>query len=117
MDKVRTSSAVAAIFALGVGPLAGQPYRAPRAPDGKPDFNGIWQALNEANYDLEGHMARPAMAVRPGPHGPVPVAAVLPLGAVGAVPPGVGVVENGEIPYKPAALETKKQNQEDWLNR
>jgi hypothetical protein len=27
-------------------------YRAPRTPDGKPDLNGIWQALNEANYDI-----------------------------------------------------------------
>ena len=62
-------------------------------------------------------MARPAMALRPGPHGPVPAAAVLALGALGAVPPGVGVVEGGEIPYKPEALATKKQNQEDWLNR
>jgi hypothetical protein len=110
-------SALAAMMAVGIVPLAGQPYSPARGADGKPDLNGIWQALNEANYDLEGHMARPAMAVQPGPHGPVPAAAVLPLGAVGAVPPGVGVVENGEIPYKPAALATKKRNQEDWLNR
>ena len=105
------------MLTIGVVPLAGQAYRAPRAPDGKPNLNGIWQALNEANYDLEGHTARPAMAVRPGPHGPVPAAAVLALGAVGAVPPGVGVVEGGEIPYKPEALATRKKNQEDWLNR
>jgi hypothetical protein len=105
------------MLAIGAVPLTGQAYRAPRASDGKPDLNGIWQALNEANYDLEGHMARPAMALRPGPHGHVPAAAVLALGAVGAVPPGVGVVEGGAIPYKPEALATKKQNQEDWLNR
>ena len=121
MDKVvrrlKTRSALAAILAIGVAPLAGQAYRAPRAPDGKPDLNGIWQALNEANYDLEGHMARPAMALRPGPYGPVPAAAVLALGAVGGVPPGVGVVEGGQIPYKPEALATRKKNQEDWLNR
>jgi hypothetical protein len=110
-------SALAAMMAVGIVPLAGQPYSPAHGADGKPDLNGIWQALNEANYDLEGHMARPAMAVQPGPHGPVPAAAVLPLGAVGAVPPGVGVVENGDIPYKPAALATKKRNQEDWLNR
>ncbi len=104
-----------------VRPLAGQgqapAYRAPRLPDGKPDFNGIWQALNEANYDLEAHMARPALALRPGPYGPLPAPQVLALGAVGAVPPGMGVVEGGEIPYKPEALAKKKENQEKWLER
>jgi hypothetical protein len=98
-------------------PLAAQVYRAPRGPGGRPDLNGIWQALNEANFDVEGHVARPAMALRPGPYGPVPAAPVLALGAVGAVPPSLGVVEGGEIPYKPAALAIKKQNQQDWLNR
>jgi hypothetical protein len=121
MDKVlrrlRTRSALAAMLAIGVMPLAGQAYRAPRTSDGKPDLNGIWQALNEANYDLEAHVARPAMALRPGPYGAVPAAAVLALGAVGAVPPGMGVVEGGEIPYKPEALAIKKKNQEDWLNQ
>jgi hypothetical protein len=89
-------------------------YRAPRTPNGKPDLNGIWQALNTANYDIEAHMARPAMAVRPGPYGPVPAAPVLALGAVGAIPPGMGVVE-GAIPYRPEALARKKENQENWL--
>jgi hypothetical protein len=119
MDQVvrRLTSSLAAILAIGALPLAAQSYRAPRLPDGKPDLNGIWQAMNEANFDLEGHIARPAMALRPGPFGPVPAAAVLALGAVGAVPPGVGVVEGGEIPYKPEALATRKQNQQDWLNR
>lgn len=90
-------------------------YRAPRTDGGKPDLNGIWQALNEANYDLEAHVARPAMAVRPGPYGPVPAAPVLALGAVGAVPPGMGVVEGGPIPYLPSALAKRKENQEHWL--
>jgi hypothetical protein len=92
------------------------PYRAPRVEGGKPDLNGIWQVLNEANYDLEAHMARPALAVRPGPYGPVPAAQVLALGAVGSVPPSVGVVVGGEIPYKPEALKQKKENQDNWLN-
>jgi hypothetical protein len=34
---------------------------------------------------------------------------VLQLGAAHAVPPGLGVVMNGPIPYKPNALEKKKQ--------
>jgi hypothetical protein len=101
-------------------PLAGQApaaYRAPRTADGKADLNGIWQSLSGANYDIEAHMARPAMALRPGPYGPVPAAAVLALGAVGAVPPGMGIVEGGPIPYKPEALAKKKENQEKWLER
>jgi hypothetical protein len=117
MNKVRARSVWAAILAISLTPLVAQTYRAPRTADGHPDFNGIWQALNEANYNLEAHMARPAMATRPGPDGPVPAAAVVALGAVGGVPPGVGVVEGGDIPYKPEALAIRKQNQADWLNR
>jgi hypothetical protein len=113
-----TASAVTAIAMAGI-PLSGQAPRAsvPRAPDGKPNLNGIWQALNTANYDLQMHTARAAMALRRGPVVPVPAAPVLALGAVGSVPPGVGVVEGDEIPYQPWAAEKKKDNQENWLTR
>jgi hypothetical protein len=116
---MRIGIAGAVLATAAVMPLAGQSpaYRAPRTEGGKPDLNGIWQSLNEANYDLEGHNARPAMALRPGPYGPVPAAPVLVLGAVGAVPPSMGVVVGGEIPYKPEALKQKKENQENWLTR
>jgi hypothetical protein len=115
------AASLGALFATALTPLSGQTpaaYRAPRLPDGKPDLNGIWQVLNEANYDLEAHVARPALAVRPGPYGVVPAAPVLALGAVGAVPPGLGVVEGGgSIPYLPDALKQKKDNQAHWLER
>ncbi len=90
----RAKYALLAALVLAL-PLAAQVYRTPRGPGGKPDLNGIWQALNEANFDVEGHVARPAMALRPGPYGSVPAAPVLALGAVGAVPPSLGVVEGG----------------------
>lgn len=92
-------------------------YRAPAGPGGHPDLNGVWQALNTANYDLEAHAARAAMALRPGPYGPVPAKEVVALGAVGAVPAGLGVVEGGRIPYKPEALARKIENQKRWLER
>ncbi|HEV3198289.1 MAG TPA: hypothetical protein VGZ73_10285 [Bryobacteraceae bacterium] len=117
--KAMKAVVVGAVLVVAAMSLSGQTpaYRAPRAEGGKPDLNGIWQTLSEANYDLEAHNARSAMALRPGPYGPVPAAPVLALGAVGAVPPSLGVVEGGEIPYKPEALSKKKENQENWLTR
>ena len=45
---------------------------------GNPNFNGIWQAMGAAHWDLEGHAAR---------HGPIAS-----LAALGAVPAGLSVV-------------------------
>jgi hypothetical protein len=91
---------IAAVLAIGLFafPAAGQTpaYRAPRTVDGRPDLNGIWQALNTANWDIQDHSASAG-----------PVAS---LGAAGAVPPGQGVVEGEEIPYLPEALKKKKEN-------
>jgi hypothetical protein len=70
-------------------------YKAPRTPDGKPNLNGIWQALNTANWDIEAHSAAPSQ--------------IRELGASGAVPAGSGIVEGG-LPYKPEALAKKKAN-------
>lgn len=76
---------------------AGQaaPGQAPRTHDGKPNFTGIWQALNSANWDIEPH---------PAEQGPKQ------FGALFSVPPGMGVVESGEIPYKPDALKKRQEN-------
>jgi hypothetical protein len=89
--------ALAAMHADGQAPA----YRAPRTADGKPNLNGIWQALNTADWDLQGH---------PAAQGPVAS-----LGAVFAIPPGMGVVEGGEIPYLPSAVTKKKANQAGWV--
>src|SRR6202162_5629762 len=83
-----------AILSLAVAHA--QTYKAPRTPDGKPNLNGIWQANNTANWDLQGHAAQA---------GPITA-----LGAIGAEPAGLGVVEGGAIPYLPAAAAKKKEN-------
>ena len=85
-------------LALTVIPAGSQSrsYRAPRAADGKPNFNGIWQALNEAYWDIEAH------AAAAGP--------VLELGASHAAAGGLSIIDGLTIPYKPDALVKKQQN-------
>ncbi len=80
--------------------VAGQ-TEVPRSTDGDPDLNGIWQAIGTAHWDLEDHSAR--------------AGAMVPLGAVGAVPAGKSVVQGGEIPYQPWAVDKKKENAAQWL--
>lgn len=87
----------------------------PRGSDGKPDLNGIWQVLSNANVNLEAAAPKAAFALVPGDFVPVPAPEVVALGAVGAVPATFGVVEGGTIPYKPEALAQREANQENWL--
>jgi hypothetical protein len=85
---------------------------------GKPDFNGIWEANNTANWDLQTHQARPMVAQRGlTPNSVVLAAPVVALGALGWVPGGLGVVEGDDIPYQPWAAARKKENLEHWLDR
>lgn len=108
------------ILAGAVSPLSaalGQQPLFPRLPSGKPDLNGIWQALGNAHWDIEPHAARPALAMQPGPVVPVPAPEVLALGAVGSVPSGWGIVDGGEIPYLPEARARRDENRARWLER
>src|SRR5438876_9743692 len=100
------ASVVVAVLSLVVIPTAGQApttYKAPRSAfkDGKPDLNGIWQANNSANWDIQDHAAR---------QGPI-----VELGAAFSIPAGLGVVEGNEIPYQPSAAAKKKQNAANWV--
>jgi hypothetical protein len=71
-----------------------------QAADSKPpNLTGLWQSLGTADWDIQDH------AAQPGPF--------YQLGAIGAIPPGQGIVEGGEIPYLPAAAEQKKKNLAD----
>ena len=78
------------------------PYKAPRLADGRPDLNGLWQALVTANIDLEDHEAQP------GPHPEL-------LGAYGGWPAGQSIVEGGEIPYQTSALAKRQRNLENRM--
>lgn len=95
------AAAMAASLLMAVAPATAQTYSGPRTPDGKPNLNGVWQALNTANWDVQAHAAQAAQVVA--------------MGAEGAEPAGIGVVEGGEIPYLPAALAKKQQNYQNRL--
>ncbi|MFT4613819.1 MAG: hypothetical protein ACI9NT_000960 [Bacteroidia bacterium] len=103
-----------AILALGLanGSVA---YEPPRTADGKADFNGVWQVLNTANDSLEAHSGRAAQVLRDGPVVPVPVKALVALGAAGAIPTSLGVVEGDVIPYRKDALAKREENRHNWI--
>jgi hypothetical protein len=108
LDALRRNRLFSALFTLVIplttaciGFAEQSQFRAPRTPYGAPDLSGIWQANNTANWDLEPHAAR---------QGPL-----FQLGAAFSVPPGLGVVEGGQIPYLPAAVAKRDENRANWL--
>jgi hypothetical protein len=75
----------------------------PATISGHPNFNGIWQALNTAYWNLEGH----------------PVEGLgkdfWQLGAIGVIPAGQSVLRGGgTIPYLPEALKKRDENRSKW---
>ena len=96
-ETTAVTALVAALLLIGSSTHA-QDQQAPQTLDGKPDLNGIWQALGSAHYDIEGH------AARMGP--------IVDLGAMGAIPAGLGIVEGGSIPYQDWARKKQHENRE-----
>ena len=99
MRNRSTNLILAAVVALmaGIPAMAQTQYRAPRSFDrSHPDLNGVWEALNTANWDVQDHSPQPGTMWE--------------TGAIGAEPAGQGVVEGGTIPYLPAALAKKQKN-------
>lgn len=99
---VRTKLAVTLLAGLTlVGSLASaEPPAREERPErigGHPNLNGIWQAVNTANWNLEGQATEA-------------IEGFWQLGALFAVPPGPSVVEGGKIPYLPRALEQRERN-------
>ena len=93
---VAAAGAAFCLLAVMPSPAQAPAYKAPKTKDGKADLNGIWQAMNEANWDIRPHAAS---------QGPV-----FSLGAAYSAPAGLGVVEGGDIPYKPEAAAKQKEN-------
>src|SRR4030081_3514659 len=94
--KRRFWSVLIALVIAGVAPALGQNV-APRTartsdvkPNGnKPNLTGLWQSLGTADWDIQAHGAQAGPFYQ--------------LGAIGAIPPGQGIVVGDEIPYLPAA--------------
>lgn len=99
---VASSAAVVSILAVTAAAQA-PTYKAARlAGTDRPNLHGLWQALTEANWDIQAH------AAQPGPPQ---------FGALYAEPAGPGIVEGNEIPYQPWAMAKKMENFEKRLTR
>lgn len=103
-SRMKPATGLLAGLALSVGAASAQPPELEERPErigDNPNLNGIWQAVNTANWNLEGQAAEA-------------IDEFWELGALFAVPPGQNVVEGGEIPYLPDALEQREENQASW---
>ena len=101
-SRFSTTLAIIGAAALVVAAGAAEAQTAqPKRIGGHPNLNGIWQAMNSANWNLEAHAA-------------TPLDQFWRLGAIGAVPAGQSVVKEGKIPYKPDALAKRDENRANW---
>src|SRR5678816_3246076 len=60
------TSVITAIVSVSMTRAIGQSARPARTTDGKPNLSGIWQANNEANWDLQPHEARAGAVTQRG---------------------------------------------------
>lgn len=88
--------AAAVALCLIAASTQGQETR-PERLNGKPNLNGLWQAMNTAYWNLEAHSAQS-------------IEDWWELGALGAIPAGQSIVVGGVIPYLPEALEQRESN-------
>ena len=124
LAAVLGAAAVSAVISVSVTRTAGQAQatRPARTVDDRPNFSGIWQANNEAHWDLEAHAARAGAVMQDGVYpydfAKVPAAPVVALGAAAGVPGSIGVVQgDGEIPYTTEAAIIKQENADNWIDR
>jgi hypothetical protein len=101
-NRIALAATVAA--ALATAPSFAQQTDAnrPERIAGQPNINGIWQAMNSANWNLEAHSAEALKDFWE-------------LGSLGAIPAGQSVVDgDGKIPYLPEALAQRDENRAGW---
>jgi hypothetical protein len=98
---------VAAILSTVSAAQAQPKLDRPARISGHPNFNGVWQALNTAYWNLEAH----SLEVPPGSPGNN---VFWQLGAIAAIPAGRSVVRGGTIPYLPDALKKRNENRANW---
>jgi hypothetical protein len=103
-NKIALAAIVAAAV-LGSAPSIAQQSGAAARPAriaGHPNINGIWQAMNSANWNLEAHSA-------------TKLDEFWALGSLAAIPAGQSVIDgDGKIPYKPEALAKRDENRKGW---
>jgi hypothetical protein len=101
--RYRLTAAVVAAAAVAAATTGAQAQSTDRPERllGHPNLNGIWQSMNTAYWNLEAHSA-------------TDLKEFWKLGALAAIPAGQSVVEGGEIPYKPDALEQRNENRANW---
>jgi hypothetical protein len=99
--KITLAMAVAAVFSAAPSLAQQSPPRPARIAN-QPNINGIWQAMNTANWNLEAHSAEA-------------IKIAWQLGSLGAIPAGQSVIDgDGKIPYLPAALAQRDENRAGW---
>lgn len=70
--------------------------------DGRPNLNGVWKAINTAQWNLEAHSAQA-------------LDDFWEMGAIAAIPAGKSVLQGGgTIPYLPEALAQRNENRANW---
>jgi hypothetical protein len=93
-------SLIGVILVLALNATASWAADVPRL-RGKPNLNGIWQAMGSANWNLEAHSAQK-------------VDSQWELGALFSIPAGKSVVVGGKIPYLPGALKARDAFRAGW---
>ena len=63
LSAIVGSALTLAVTRSGSAPATSRPAR---TTDGKPNFSGVWQAINEAHWDLQAHEARSGIVTQPG---------------------------------------------------